>query len=107
MHTYFSFPSNKILFPEEHQRTDYNASTTTTQNRRLVTSESLGLTSLIASVVDFFTIIDAERFVGVKGSSFSSDLFAVRYYMGKGGNYILSRDNGVEELIGPPPSHSC
>jgi hypothetical protein len=81
-------------------------STTIPPTPRLVSSESLGITSLVASIVDFFTIIEAESFVGVRGSSFSTDLFAVRYYMGKGGNYILSPE-GIEELVGPPPSHSC
>ena len=56
--------------------------------------------------MNFFTIIEAQKFVGVKGSSFSTDLFAVRYYMGKGNNYILSPE-GVTELHGPPPGHSC
>ncbi len=83
-----------------------NKDSTTITTPRLVSSESLGITSLVASIVDFFTIVEAERFVGVRGSSFSTDLFAVRYYMGKGGNYILSPE-GVEELVGPPPAHSC
>lgn len=73
---------------------------------RLVSCKSLGLTDLVASIVDFFTIIEADRFVGVKGSSFSTDLFSVRYYINKGGNYILGPE-GVEEMVGPPPPHSC
>mmetsp|Transcript_14942 Transcript_14942/g.22517 ORF Transcript_14942/g.22517 Transcript_14942/m.22517 type:complete len:572 (-) Transcript_14942:203-1918(-) len=94
--------AENILFPEE-QPTDYSKAGTTP---RLVTSKTLGITDLVASIVDFFTIIEADRFVGVKGSSFSTDLFSVRYYMGKRGNYILGPE-GVEELVGPPPSHSC
>lgn len=91
----------KILFPEE-QPTDYSKAGTTP---RLVSSKSLGITDLVASIVDFFTIIEADRFVGVKGSSFSTDLFSVRYYMGKRGNYILGPE-GVEELVGPPPPYT-
>jgi len=71
-----------------------------------VKTKSLGITDLVASIVNFFTIVEAERFVGVKGSSFSTDLFAVRYYNGKRSNYILSPE-GVKELVGPPPPHSC
>mmetsp|Transcript_25298 Transcript_25298/g.39712 ORF Transcript_25298/g.39712 Transcript_25298/m.39712 type:complete len:504 (-) Transcript_25298:343-1854(-) len=93
--------AENILFPEEPM--DYSNADITP---RLVSSKSLGITDLVASIVNFFTIIEADRFVGVKGSSFSTDLFSVRYYMGKGGNYILSAE-GVEELVGPPPPHSC
>lgn len=82
---------------------DYSNTDTTP---RLVSCKSMGITDLVASIVNFFTIIEADRFVGVKGSSFSTDLFSVRYYMGKGGNYILSAE-GVEEMVGPPPPHSC
>ena len=94
-------PYEQILFPEE-QPTDYSKAGTTP---RLVTSKTLGITDLVASIVDFFTIIEADRFVGVKGSSFSTDLFSVRYYMGKRGNYILGPE-GVEELVGPPPPYT-
>mmetsp|Transcript_14022 Transcript_14022/g.19641 ORF Transcript_14022/g.19641 Transcript_14022/m.19641 type:complete len:254 (+) Transcript_14022:288-1049(+) len=89
--------AENILFPEEEKPGAIP---------RLVSAESLGLTSLVASIVNFFTITEAEGFVGVKGSSFSTDLFSVRHYMGKGGNYLLSPD-GVNELVGPPPPHSC
>jgi hypothetical protein len=94
---------HKILFPEEQ------SVSTLFQGAlipRLVTSESLGITSLVASIVDFFTVIEAESFVGVKGSTFSTDLFSARYYMGKGGNFILS-PKGLDPLIGPAPPHSC
>jgi len=76
------------------------------ETQRFVTAKSLGISSLVASIVDFFTIVDSDKFVGVKGSSFSTDLFSVRYYMGKRDNYILSPE-GVKELVGPPPAHSC
>ena len=83
---------------------DYSNTDTTP---RLVSAKSLGITDLVASIVNFFTIIEAEKFIGViKGSSFSTDLFAVRYYKGKRSNYVLSPE-GVEELVGPPPPHSC
>jgi len=93
--------AENILFPEEPM--DYSNPDTTP---RLVSSKSLGITDLVASIVNFFTIVEAERFVGVKGSSFSTDLFTVRYYNGKRSNYILSPE-GVKELVGPPPPHSC
>ncbi len=76
------------------------------ETQRFVTAKSLGISSLVASIVNFFTIVDSDKFVGVKGSSFSTDLFSVRYYMGKRDNYILGPE-GVKELVGPPPAHSC
>eukprot|EP00984_Skeletonema_dohrnii_P035284 scaffold34877_cov300-Skeletonema_dohrnii-CCMP3373.AAC.1 len=51
-------PFEQILFPEE-QSTDYSKAGTTP---RLVSSKSLGITDLVSSIVNFFTIIEADRF---------------------------------------------
>ncbi len=75
-----------------------------------VTPESLGVLELVASIINFFTAVRAGIFVGVRGSSFSTDVFSVRYYqhgeLGRFENYILGRD-GIRRLYGPPPPHSC
>jgi hypothetical protein len=75
-----------------------------------ISPESLGVLELVASIINFFTAVKADIFVGVRGSSFSTDVFSVRYYQHKnlGGleNYILGPD-GIQRLYGPPPPHSC
>eukprot|EP00804_Cyclotella_cryptica_P005069 CCRYP_011507-RB/>CCRYP_011507-RB protein AED:0.01 eAED:0.01 QI:94/-1/1/1/-1/1/1/75/501 len=81
-------------------------------NMTSFSAESLGVVELVASIVNFFTSVNADVFVGVRGSSFSTDVFAVRHYLNKdvgnlhGRNYIISPD-GIEELIGPPRVHNC
>lgn len=80
-------------------------------------AESHGVIELTASIINFFTAVKADVFIGVRGSSFSTDVFAVRHYLNEdimaggttslnGGNYIIGPD-GIEELIGPPRVHSC
>jgi hypothetical protein len=79
---------------------------------RTFTAESRGVVELVASIINFFTSVSADVFIGVKGSSFSTDVFAVRHYLSKeraelhGGNYIIG-PGGIEELVGPPKVHSC
>lgn len=100
---YFLVHYPKIVFPAE-QITEYNQGKI--HPPRLVSVKSLLVTSLVAAIVDFFTVVEAEAFIGVKGSTFSLDVFAARYYMGKSGNYILGIDR-MEKLFGPPPIHTC
>ena len=77
-----------------------------------ITPESLGGLELVASIINFFTAVKADIFVGVKGSSFSTDVFSARYYQSKSRreglveSYIIGPD-GIQRLYGPPPSHSC
>ncbi|KAL3809816.1 hypothetical protein ACHAXA_002386 [Cyclostephanos tholiformis] len=75
-----------------------------------VTPESLGVLELVASIINFFTAVRADVFLGVRGSSFSTDVFSVRYYqrnkLARLENYIIGRD-GIQQLYGPPPPHSC
>lgn len=76
------------------------------------TPESLGGLELVASIINFFTAVKADIFVGVKGSSFSTDVFSARYYQSQSRgeklveSYIIGPD-GIQRLYGPPPSHSC
>ena len=86
--------------------------TSNTQSSREFAPESFGVTELTASIINFFTAVTAPTFIGVRGSSFSTDVFAVRHYLNKdegvlhGGNFIIGPE-GIEELIGPPKVHNC
>jgi hypothetical protein len=72
--------------------------------------ETLGVLELVASIINFFTAVRAEIFVGVKGSSFSTDVFSIRYYQHKsvgGLESYISGPDGIQRLYGPPHSLSC
>jgi len=75
-----------------------------------VSALDMGVLEMVASVINFFTAVKAEIFVGVTGSSYSTDVFSVRYYQqkeeGGGENYIVG-PNGIERLYGPAAPHSC
>ncbi|KAL7487512.1 hypothetical protein ACHAW6_013109 [Cyclotella cf. meneghiniana] len=92
--------AKKVLFRNNHH------------NITSVSAESLGVVELVASIINFFTSVTADVFVGVRGSSFSTDVFAVRHYLNKdvgslhAGNYISGPD-GIAELVGPPKIHNC
>lgn len=76
------------------------------------TPDSLGVTELVASIINFFTLVNADIFVGVKGSTYSTDAFSVRYYKQKDAdgtwakNYIVGPE-GISRLYGPAAPHSC
>lgn len=40
--------------------------------------------ALLQSVINFYIAVNADAFVGVSGSSYSTDVFTTRYHMGKG-----------------------
>jgi hypothetical protein len=92
--------AREVRFSNDHHNITYDS------------AESLGVVELVASIINFFTSVTADVFVGVRGSSFSTDIFAVRHYLNKdvgsehGGNYILG-PNGIKELVGPPRVHNC
>ena len=77
-------------------------------------AESFGVVELVASIINFFTLVKADIFVGVRGSTFSTDAFSIRYYlsqekadgMRRAANYIVGPD-GIDELIGPPEALPC
>ena len=66
--------------------------------------------SLLQSVVNFHLAVHSDIFVGVRGSSYSTDVWTTRYYLGKGKtNYHYTRD-GIEpvERSGlPRPHRNC
>ena len=69
------------------------------------TPESLGVLELVGSVINFFLLVQADIFVGVKGSSYSTDALSVRYYQGGRVNYIVGPD-GTKRLYGPQEPHT-
>jgi len=87
-----------------------------TDGSEVVTAQSLGVTELVASVVNFFTALQADAFVGVRGSTFSQDVMSVRYYQhqdrggdGDGGgenNFVLGT-KGMRQLFGPAEPLPC
>ena len=87
-----------------------------TDGLKVMTAQSLGVTELVASVVNFFTALEADAFVGVRGSTYSQDAFSVRYYQyqdrnaggNEGGeNNFVVGPNGMRQLFGPAEPLPC
>jgi hypothetical protein len=66
--------------------------------------------SLLQSAVNFHIAISAEVFIGVEGSSYSTDILTTRYWLGKGnGNYRYTK-TGIERVENgglPQPHSNC
>ena len=65
--------------------------------------------SLLQSVINFYIALNADIFVGVENSSYSTDVMTTRYYLGKGSqNYRYTMDGKVQavENGGLPLPHS-
>lgn len=63
--------------------------------------------TLLESVVNFYAAVSSEIFVGVKGSSYSNDIWTTRYWMGKGDqNYRYTREGAILRVEGLPQPHS-
>ena len=66
--------------------------------------------SFLPSLINFYVATQAEVFVGVSKSSWSTDVWTTRYYQGKGdGNYQYT-PNGITQLDHgglPPPHKNC
>jgi len=77
-----------------------------TSSVKVMPAEHTGVLELIASILNFFTAVEADTFIGVRGSSYSTDVISVRWYLKKGDNYIVGR-TGIKQLYGPAPPHSC
>jgi hypothetical protein len=70
--------------------------------------DSIDYGSLLQSVVNFYIATEAKAFIGVRGSSYSTDIWTTRYHQGKGDtNYEYTKD-GVVKLDngGLPPMHT-
>ena len=68
--------------------------------------------SLLQSVINFDVAVNADVFVGVKGSSYSSHVMTARYYLGKGDqNYRYTKGGGGIESVEngglPEPHTNC
>jgi hypothetical protein len=66
--------------------------------------------SLLQSVVNFHIAVSAEVFIGVEGSSYSTDILTTRYWLGKGnGNYRYTK-TGIDRVENgglPQPHSNC
>ena len=77
-----------------------------------LTAKSMGVTELVASIVNFFTALEANLFVGVKGSTYSQDIISVRYYQHQDrgidveNNFVVG-PNGLTKLSGPSERLPC
>lgn len=67
--------------------------------------------TLLQAVVNFDLAVNAPIFVGVEGSSYSTDVFTTRYYLGRGHhNYRYTRNGKVEAVPNdglPEPHVNC
>ena len=67
--------------------------------------------SLLQAVVNFHLAVNAAIFVGVRGSSYSTDVWTTRYHLGKGkDNYRYTTDGAVEAIENgglPDPHVNC
>ena len=63
--------------------------------------------SLVPSVINFYLATEATIFVGVLGSSWSTDVWTTRFYQGKGGMNFQYTPTGIKPvgIDGLPPSH--
>eukprot|EP00536_Pseudo-nitzschia_multiseries_P004945 jgi/Psemu1/11344/gm1.11344_g len=63
---------------------------------------------LLPSILNFWLAVNADVFVGAMKSSFSNDIWTMRYYQGKGDrNFQYTADKGIVAISnrGLPPSH--
>jgi hypothetical protein len=73
-----------------------------------VTNDYYG--SLVPSVLNFYIATQAAVFVGVAGSSWSTDVWTTRYYQGQGSLNFQYTPNGITRVPNnglPPPHDNC
>lgn len=67
--------------------------------------------SLLHSVINFHIAVHSDIFVGVKSSSYSTEVMTVRYYLGKGrSNYRYTKHGKIEPVENgglPSPHRNC
>lgn len=66
--------------------------------------------SLLQSVINFHIAVQADIFVGVKSSSYSTEVMTTRYYLGKGDHNYRYTLNGIEKVGNgglPEPHSNC
>ena len=105
--------ASKIQFPIMERETT-STSSSIGSNQGFVTAKSLGVVDLVASVVNFFTVLEADVFVGVRGSTYSMDAISVRYYNHQdssgddgGVNNLVVGPTGMKQFYGPAEPLPC
>ena len=72
--------------------------------------DSINYGQLLQSMVNFYIATESTAFVGVRGSSYSTDIWTTRYHQGKGAqNYEYTLD-GIQLMDNgglPPPHKNC
>jgi hypothetical protein len=72
--------------------------------------ESMDYGQLLQSMVNFYIATESTAFVGVRGSSYSTDIWTTRFHQGKGAqNYEYTLD-GIQLMENgglPPPHKNC
>ena len=72
--------------------------------------ESINYGQLLQSMMNFFIATESTVFVGVRGSSYSTDIWTTRFHQGKGAqNYEYTLD-GIQLMENgglPPPHKNC
>lgn len=72
---------------------------------------SIDYGSLLQSMINFYVATESTAFVGVSGSSYSTDVWTTRYHQGKGHlNFEYTADRGVVRIPNgglPPPHKNC
>jgi len=108
----------KIRFPRIQSNTRAGEQTDTSRMLKKKNSEDasfrsaldFGVLELVTSIIHFSIAVQADIFVGVEGSTYSTDVFSVRYYQhkraGGGENYVVG-PQGIRPLFGPPRPHNC
>ena len=68
---------------------------------------SMNYGDILPMIVNFYLLTEAEIFIGVRQSSFSTDVWMTRYYQGKGASNYEYTSDGIFliENGGLPPSH--
>jgi hypothetical protein len=63
---------------------------------------------LVQGMINFHVATEATAFVGVRGSSYSTDIWTTRYHQGKGDTNYEYTSNGIVRMDngGLPPAHS-
>jgi hypothetical protein len=73
--------------------------------------QSIYYGSLLEQVINFYIAVNAKVFVGVQRSSYSTDVWTTRYYMGRGSTNLQYTRNGRLEVVGngglPSPHKNC
>lgn len=70
--------------------------------------ETIDYGSLLQGIINFHVATEAVAFVGVRGSSYSTDIWTTRYHQGKGDTNYEYTPNGIVRMSngGLPPAHT-